>query len=124
MRTSSPEVEALYAAGHWMLSQRRTADAAVLFRAMVEADERDERGWLALGACHEEIAQPALAVVMYDAALEVAAPAPRCAIAKARVLKRVDRDDDAAAALELAVEHAREIDDDELVRLARAEMGR
>jgi len=47
--TSTRAVEALYATGHWLLSQERIAQAIVVFRAMIHVAPHDERGWLALG---------------------------------------------------------------------------
>jgi len=51
-------LEAVYAAGHWLLSCERIAEAAVAFCFMLRAAPTDERGWLGLGQCHERILQP------------------------------------------------------------------
>jgi Flp pilus assembly protein TadD len=57
-----PSVEALYAAGHWLLTTERFADASVVFRTMALAAPSDERAWLALGSCHEGIGQLEIAI--------------------------------------------------------------
>jgi hypothetical protein len=101
-------IEPLYATGHWLLSQERFEDAARVFRAMALARPEDERSWLALGACHEALEQPALANELYLLAASAAAPAVRCAIARARLLRLLEPDaanDAYDAANELAKDH-------------------
>jgi tetratricopeptide (TPR) repeat protein len=119
-----PTKEAIYAAGHWLLSEERFADAAKVFRVMLSADPKDERGWLALGECHERIGQPRIALELYGTGSVLAVAAVRCHLARARALRLLDRDDEADAALETAAEMAAERDDDELVALVAREMGR
>jgi tetratricopeptide (TPR) repeat protein len=83
-------VESLYATGHWLLLQKRYDDAARVFRAMALTRPEDERAWLALGTCHEALDQPDVANELYLVAATVAAPAVRCAIARARMLRALD----------------------------------
>jgi Flp pilus assembly protein TadD len=61
-------VEAFYAAGHWLYSQRRFEDAVTVFRAVIRLTPTDERGWLALGACHEALDRHDVALELYDEA--------------------------------------------------------
>jgi Flp pilus assembly protein TadD len=114
-------IEALYATGHWLLSQDRTADAACVFRAMALLASTDERAWLALGACHEALDQPKLALEMYGTGHVLARPSVRCDIARARLLRAGDRKDDADAVLEKAAETAETLDDEALIHLVEAE---
>ena len=114
-------VEGLYATGHWLLGQNRFADAACVFRTMTFVRPSDERGWLALGACHEGIGQLGIASELYQLAMQVAVPAPRCTIARGRCLRALGNEDAAHEAFDLAIETASELGDDSLVRLAQIE---
>jgi tetratricopeptide (TPR) repeat protein len=67
MSAATSGVEALYSAGHWLLTAERFADAAVVFRTMAMAAPSDERCWLALGSCHEAIGQLEIAISLYEA---------------------------------------------------------
>jgi tetratricopeptide (TPR) repeat protein len=115
MEPSEQSVEALYATGHWLLSANRFADAAIVFRAMALAAPSDERSWLALGTCHEAVGQHRISTSLYEIASEVAAPAIRCEIARARSLRRLGLDDEAADALERARSLATDHGADDLV---------
>lgn len=109
---------ALYAAGHHLLERDRIDDAAVLFRTMLLADAEDERGWLALGACHERLEQDAMAEQLYSAGAQLARSRVRCLIAVTRLLRRL-RDDRALDALDAATELAATDEEEELVELER-----
>jgi len=115
---SSQAIEAIYATGHWLLSNGRHAEASDVFRVMVLSKADDERGWLALGACHEAIGQRRLAIELYEIASVAAAPAVRCAIARGRALRALGRDDDAVEAFEAARELADAAGDSQLAELA------
>ena len=67
-------VEGLYATGHWLLSQDRFANAADVLRAMTLVAPEDERGWVALGAAHEGVAQLEVAKEIYAAGYALAKP--------------------------------------------------
>jgi tetratricopeptide (TPR) repeat protein len=115
--------EALYATGHRLYEEGNDRDAAGIFRAMVMSAPGDERGYLALGACHEGIDQEMIALEIYTAATVAAAPAPRCWLARARILRSLGREDEALAALDQA-ESIADAQEDEAVRaIARAERG-
>ena len=74
-------VEAFYAAGHWLYAHERFDDAVTVFRAVIRLAPSDERGWLALGACHEALDRHDVALELYDEArrlrARLAAKAPK-----------------------------------------------
>jgi hypothetical protein len=119
-------IEAIYAAGHWLLSRDRVAEAAEVFRVMLKAAPRDERAWLGLGECHERISQPLIALELYGAGTIVAvtagAQSVRCFLARARILSKVGRDADGA--LDAADAAADQAGDEELTALACRERAR
>ena len=108
---SSQAIEALYATGHWLLSNARHKEAAEVFRVMALSKPDDERAWLALGACHEAIGQKRLAIELYAIASEAAA----------RALRARDRTNEADDAFESAYELATTVGDPELAELALQE---
>jgi tetratricopeptide (TPR) repeat protein len=114
-------IEALYATGHWLMTSKRHADAAEIFRVMTLTKPDDERGWLALGACHEAIGQKLIASELYRIATTVAAPAIRCTIARGRVLRSLEQVDAAIDAFAEAHELAVSNGDDDLARVAMSE---
>lgn len=118
---SSQAIEALYATGHWLFSSTRHAEAAEVFRVMTMAKPDDERGWLALGACHEAIGQNEIASELYRIASVAAPPAVRCTIARGRVLRALEQDDDAIEAFDMAHELATSAGEVELADLAMRE---
>lgn len=98
---ASRAIEGLYACGHALLAQQRYADAAGVFRAMIASAPHDERGWLALGMCHEAAGQTAIALELWSVSMQ-SGPAARCAIAAAKALRRLGRDTEADEALDAA----------------------
>jgi tetratricopeptide (TPR) repeat protein len=114
-------VEKLYGLGHWLLSQERYADAALAFRTMLRSAPTDERSWLALGSCHEQIGQLRIALELYSAGTALVPTSVRCQIARARLLCRLNRALEADEALDKASEVASDVADDELVRFVDAE---
>lgn len=119
--TRAEACNALYAAGHHLLERERVDDAAVLFRTMLLADATDERGWLALGFCHERLEQDAMAEELYGAGAQIARSPVRCLLAASRLFRRLD-DDRADEALEAAAEIAATDEDHELVQNERPEL--
>ena len=87
IRRRSNAAEALYATGHRLLSSDRYADAASVYRAMLTFAPQDERGWLALGACHEGLGQSELALQLYAAGRALSRGGGRCDLARARVFR-------------------------------------
>jgi Flp pilus assembly protein TadD len=120
---ASPEetIEKLYAVGFWLHAEERYADAALAFRTMLRTAPTDERGWLALAACHEKIEQPRIALELYGWGAMVAGASVRCHLARARLLERLDRTADAALAVAAALSAAEASGDEQLALLVRAE---
>jgi predicted Zn-dependent protease len=114
-------VEGLYATGYWLFTQKRVAHALVVFRALIHLSPYDERGWVAVGACYEAQDQPDLALVVYGASLRMIARAPRCQLARARVLRSLGRPTEAQLALVEAARAAARTTDAELRALIAAE---
>jgi tetratricopeptide (TPR) repeat protein len=106
-------IEGLYACGHALFARKQYADAAGVFRAMVTCAPLDERGWLALGMCHEAAGQVAIALEMWAVAM-ASGPAVRCAIARAKVLRTLGRDAEADEALDAAQTALEQRDEDDL----------
>lgn len=124
LRASPGAIEALYATGHWLYSQLRIEQAMPVFRAMIHIAPEDERGWLALGACHETQDQSDIALEIYGAAAAVAPAAPRCELARARILFARGMRREAEAALAEASRIAEHTRDDELQALVAIERRR
>ena len=120
---SASAIEALYSTGHWLYSQQRIAHAVPVFRALIHIAPQDERGWLALGACHEAHEQHDIALQLYAAASTLAV-APRCELARARILRSRGLGAEARDALAEAARMADELRDDDLRRLVAAERER
>lgn len=114
-------IETLYATGHWLHANERWADAATVFRVMLQVAPGDERSWLALGDCHERIDQKYIALELYSAGAVAAEPSVRCQIARFRVLYDLDRGTDADHAFERAAELALESGDPDLMGLTQRE---
>jgi tetratricopeptide (TPR) repeat protein len=114
-------IESLYATGHFLFQQERYSEAASVFRLMLFVAPTDERAWLALGECHQRVSQPVVALELYSAGSVVAAPAPRCALARARLLAEFGRTSESDAAYESAHDSAELCDDQELVGLIARE---
>jgi tetratricopeptide (TPR) repeat protein len=119
--TRARALEALYATGHWLLTNDRARDAASVFRGMIVLAPEDERGWLALGACHEALKQTQLALDIYGTSQAMNRSAVRSRLARARVLAGLGRDDEAALAWASAEEIANAIGDADLVALVSLE---
>jgi hypothetical protein len=133
MNTCSPQadptvdhaaaVEALYTAGHALHTQDCHRDAVPVFRLMILAAPRDERGWVALADCHSKLGQPRIALELYAMGCVAAAPAPRCELARARALRLEGRDDEADVAVGRARAAAEKRGDEDLLALIEREQG-
>lgn len=114
-------VDALYAMGHSKYSLGCFADAAAIFRIMIQAVPEDERGWLALGECHEQVGHSQIALELYGAGTVAVMHAARCEIARARLLRELGNPSDVEEAWEAAHEAAVALDDHELCALIEQE---
>jgi tetratricopeptide (TPR) repeat protein len=124
LEVSPTAIEALYATGHWLYSQLRIEQAMPVFRAMIHLAPDDERGWLALGACHEAADQSDIALEIYGGATAVAPAAPRCELARARLLFARGMAREAREALAEAARIAEQLRDDDLRALVAMERRR
>jgi hypothetical protein len=128
-RTSRPDtIEAVYATAHWLLARERVADAAKVFRVLLQIAPRDERGWLGLGDCHERIQQLRIAAELYGAGSVIAGGARsvsvRCLLARARTMAKLGRTADIDWILDTAERAAAEQADEQLVDLVARERRR
>jgi Flp pilus assembly protein TadD len=121
IRRRSSAVEAMYAIGHRLLAHGRFAEAACVYRTMSACAPRDERGWLALGACHEGLGQPDVALQLYAAGRALSGRGGRCDLARARLFRARGDVEQADEAMLRARHRAMETEDDELLALFRAE---
>ncbi len=122
MTTQTQALDALYATGHWLLTQERFKDAADVFRAMAMAKPEDERAWLGLGQAHEGAAQKVIAKEMYVTGVTLARGG-RCAIALARLFREMGNDAESATAIDFADSVAGATDDEALGALVSYERG-
>jgi Flp pilus assembly protein TadD len=113
--------DSLYLVGLWLLQRQRYRDAAAVARALVRHAPYDERSWLILGACHEQSEQTELALEMYGVGRALAAPAPRCELARARLLRAHGMHGEASDAYSLAAGAAAQVADDDLAHLIECE---
>ena len=120
-RRKSNAIEALYATGHQLLSRERFFDAACVYRAMLTFAPRDERGWLALGACHEGLGQPELALQLYAAGRALSREGARCDVARSRLFRAMGKPEHAQEAMSRARRRAEATDYQELLTLIGAE---
>jgi Flp pilus assembly protein TadD len=118
---SSSTIEGIYATGYWLFMQQRVAHALSVFRAMIHLSPYDERGWLALGTCYEAQDQGDVALHVYASSLRMLVAAPRCQLARARILRAHGRSRDAQRALVEAGRAAQRSPDTELRELIAAE---
>jgi tetratricopeptide (TPR) repeat protein len=114
-------IEALYSTGHALLARAQFSEAACVYRAMLTFAPQDERGWLALGACHEGLGQRELALELYAAGRALSRGGGRCDVAQARVFRALGKPDQADEALCRARRRAEATDDHELLALISAE---
>lgn len=129
-RASRPDsVEAIYATAHWLLTRERFADAAKVFRVMLQVAPRDERAWLGLGECHERVEQPRIAAELYGAGSVIAGDGAhtlsiRCLLARARMMSKLGRGGEIERTLDTAEQAAAELGDGQLIELVVMERRR
>jgi tetratricopeptide (TPR) repeat protein len=114
-------VEGLYATTHALLSRRQFGEAAAVCRAMLACAPHDERGWLALGACHEGLTQYDLALQLYAVGRAMSGGGARCELARARLFRALGKAEEADDAMARACSLAEAADDDELLALLHRE---
>jgi Flp pilus assembly protein TadD len=119
--TKQASADALYGVGHWLLEQERSKDAMHVFRMMLVLAPTDERAWLGLGACHENMNEPEKAARLYALAPQACSGSVRLAVALGRVLRKLDRDADADDAFAKAADLAAARGEVELAALVATE---
>ena len=119
--TLNNSADGLYGLGYWLLDQERYADAMHVFRTMLLVAPSDDRAWLGLGASHEGAGELDRAARLYALAARACATSARSVIALGRVLRKLDRDDEAELVYSEAAERAAANDDVELAHLIATE---
>jgi tetratricopeptide (TPR) repeat protein len=99
-------IEAFYKEGFRLLADERYEAAAAFFHAMLQTAPTDERGWVALGECHERLGQPRIALELYSAGSIAARPAPRCLLSRFRALYDMNQFSEAQCAYDQALQIA------------------
>jgi hypothetical protein len=120
-RRAHSAIEAIYATGYELLSRDRFSTAACVFRAMLTCAPHDERGFIALGACHEGMGQHHIALQLYAAGRALSRGGARCDLARARLLRATGQLEQAEEAMNRARRRAETIGDPELLTLVSAE---
>jgi Flp pilus assembly protein TadD len=103
LRSDATAVEALYALGHSLLLQEQFADAASVFRILLQVAPGDDRSWLALGECHRQAGHTEIALELFSAGTVAVESARGCAVARFRLLHDLGRSDDADTAFDEAL---------------------
>ncbi len=112
-------IEAVYAAGHWLLQNDRPREAVDVFRTIMLAAPTDERGWLGLAAAHDALGEHTKALELLRLAPDATGPRARLALCLARALRHVG--EDATDAYELAADLAFSEDAHELLTIVQTE---
>jgi predicted Zn-dependent protease len=111
-------LETLYATGMWLRGQNRARDAMHVFRTMMMVDPTDERGWLALGRCHEDVGETDRASKLYALAQHACGRALRCRLAQAILVRSAGHHDVASREFAEIEQLARSVDDEQVAALA------
>lgn len=83
------QLEGLYAVAYGFLDAGRVVEAVHAFRVMVRLAPIDERGWIGLANCHQELGDDDVAAELLGAGALVSSPrSARCLIALARLRMR------------------------------------
>lgn len=116
-------IDALYAIGHSLIDTARWEDAAKVFRVMLRLQPEDERPWLGLGHCHEQLGEDEIASEVYGAGAAVLMHrSPRCFLALSRTRRRLDDHDLADESLDICAAIVGEGGHDDVEALLRQEM--
>jgi Flp pilus assembly protein TadD len=83
---NTQQLEGLYAVAHGLLDAGRVVEAVHAFRVMVRFSPTDERGWLGLAKCHQDLGDDEVATELLGAGSLVSSPrSARCLVALARI---------------------------------------
>jgi Flp pilus assembly protein TadD len=120
--TAKSASDALYNTARWLLDNGRVRDAADVFRALATCAPREERAWLGLGVCHEQMDQGEVALQMYAVGQAASAPAPRCAFAMALLMRQMGDENEFQELIQSAAIAAELRGDSHIIDLIEAEM--
>ncbi len=112
-------IDAVYAAGRWLLQNDRPREAVDIFRTIMLAAPTDERGWLGLAEAHDTLGEHTKALELLRLAPDATGPRARIALCMARALRHAG--EDAADTYELAADLALAESADDLLNLVRFE---
>lgn len=112
-------INAVYAAGHWLLQNDRPRDAVDVFRTILLAAPSDERGWLGLAEAHDALGEQTKALELLRLASDATGPRARITLGLARCLRHAG--EDASGLYDLAIDLASNEDADELLPLIHHE---
>lgn len=98
--------DTLYALGQWLIEEGRAADAVHVYRTMLMSAPQDERSWLGIGQSHERLGHDEPALALYELGEKTVPTSFRCPLARARLLRRMNKDVAAESAFERAEERA------------------
>jgi tetratricopeptide (TPR) repeat protein len=90
-------------------------EAASVFRIMLLSAPHDERGYVALGSCHEGLGQEEIALTIYETAIDTAATSALAHVARGRLLLGCDQRELAEEAFDEAERQA-ELEDNDYAR--------
>ena len=123
-RVTKQALEAVYSAGHDLHARGMYRQAAAVFRIMILSAPFDERGYIALGSCHEGLGEEEIALTIYETAIETAATSAHSHVARARLLAGCSQRELAEEAFDEAERQAEREDDDYVRTLLALERGR
>jgi cytochrome c-type biogenesis protein CcmH/NrfG len=109
-------LDTLYAAGHYFLQKNRVQDALIFFRMMLVTGPEDERGFLAMGHCHELLGSQDLAMEIYGTGVQIATKKVRTFCACARIVERSGNSEKADQILAEALGWVSDDDEAELIQ--------
>jgi tetratricopeptide (TPR) repeat protein len=115
--------DAIYAAGHYLLTNDRAFDALDVFRTLLLVAPSDERGWLGLGASHQELGESEKALELYRLADAAVGNSVRIELARAGALRLTNDVAEMRESLERATELAESAGDATLIDLVQRERG-
>jgi tetratricopeptide (TPR) repeat protein len=113
-RFTREALDRIYATGLELHGLGRYEDAASAFRIFVMHVPTEERGYLALGRCHEAMGEEAIALEIYEAAIGTATTSAHAHLARGHILLDFEQREEADEAFDDA-ERAALVEYDEFI---------